>query len=179
MSSQDVQIKETDSIRVFHQKFGDFLESFNEHILQLQQEVHKKLDELTQIKQDIKKEREKLDEEIYQARQARDNSYSCGTNKVYHRPDGTKYTEFVPDKKHIAQCQETLDHLSGHVYHVAQTNASFAHSKYMLANQIVENIDLRTKKIRTSFQNYVKNGQKYLSKAVMYIDQYKEGKTKV
>ena len=93
MNNQDVQVNETDSIRVYNQKFGDFLESFNEHIFQFQQAVHKKLEELGQIKQDIKKEREKLDEEIHQARQARDNSYSCGTNKVYKRPDGTKYTE--------------------------------------------------------------------------------------
>ena len=178
MNSQDVQVKEVDSIRVYNQKFGEFLESFNEHLYQLQQAVHKKLDELTQIKQDIKIEREKLDEEIHQAKRVLDDSYNYGSYETCYRADGSSYTEFIPDYNYISQCQDNLDHLIGPVYHNVQICEGLANNRLMQATQISNMIEQRTNSFNSSFQNYVRRGQQYLEKVILYIDQYKDNNLK-
>jgi len=172
MNSQDVQVREVDSIRVYNQKFGEFLESFNEHLHQLQQAVHKKLDELTQIKEDIKIEREKLDEEIHQAKLVLEDSYNYGSYETYYREDGNSYTEFIPDYDYISQCRDKLDHLKG-VYHNAQVCEGLAHKKLIQATQVSNMIEHRSNTFNSSFQNYVRRGQQYLEKVILYIDQYK------
>jgi len=178
MAENEVQVKEVDAIRVYNQKFGNFHESFSEHLQQLRQALLAKLDELSQIKREIKKERERIDEEIHYAQQRYDNSYNYGSYKTYYRPDGSSYTKFIPDYNYISQCRDRLDHLKGPIYHNAQNCEELAHNRLMQATQMVNIIEQKTDSINSSFQNYVKRGQQYLEKVILYIDQYKDNDLK-
>ena len=174
MAEQDVQVKEVDVIRAYNQKFGEFFVSFSEHLRQLQHALHEKLEEFQQIKRDIQKEREKIDEEISQARKDAQDAYDYGSYETYYRPDGSSHTVFKPDYDYIRQCRDKYEHLSGPVYHNAQHCEGIAHNRLMQATQIVNTIDQRTKTLNSSFQNYVERGRQYLDKVALYIDQYKE-----
>lgn len=174
MANQDVQIREVDVIRAYNQKFGEFYVSFSERLRQFRHALEAKLEELQQINQEIKSEREKIEEEIRQAKEKCEDSYNHGSYVTHRRPDGSRYSTFVPDYRYINQCRDECDHLCGPVYHHAQDCENHAHNRLVQATQIINMIEQQTDKISSSYQKYVERGQQFLDKAVQYIDSYKE-----
>lgn len=174
MANQDVQIKDVDAIRVYKQQFGDFYQSFSEHIHQLNNALHRKLEELQQIKTQLKREREALDEQIREAHQRSQNAYNVGSYRTYYRQDGSTHIEFEPDHNYIMQCRAEYEHLSGPVYYNMQNCAELIHNKLMRATVAVNLIEQKTNATNNTLQTYVENGKKFLDLAAQYIEQYKE-----
>ena len=173
MAEKEVQVKEVDVIRVYNQKFGDFNVSFCEHMNQFLHLLQDKLETLQQAKNDIKRERARIDEEISEARQRYSDSLNCGSYETRYKPDGSSYSTFVQDYDYIRQCREEYEHISSFIYHNAQICDSLAHNRMVQATEIVNMIQNRTTKIISSFQIYVQHGRQYLDKVVQYIEQYK------
>lgn len=157
MAEHDVQVKDIDAIRAYNQKFGDFYTSIHEHMRRLQQILQEKQEMLQQTMRDMKKEREKIDDDIRQARNKERDAYDSSDR----------------DDETIRKCREEREHLEGPVYHIAQTTEGLAHSKLMQSTQLIEGIINRTRKLDSEFQTYVSNGRAYLKKVEMYIDQYR------
>lgn len=157
MAEHDVQVKDIDAIRAYNQKFGDFYTSIHEHMRRLQQILQEKQETLQQTLRDMKKEREKLDDDIRQARNREEDAYNSS-----NRDDET-----------IRKCRDEREHLEGSVYHQAKTCEELGHSKLMQSTQLIEGMINRTRKLDTEFQTYVSNGRAYLKKVEMYIDQYR------
>ncbi len=155
MAEQDVQVKEVDVIRAYNKKFGDFLNSFSGHIHQLRQQLQEKREELQQMVRKIKKEKERVYEEKQEAYERMIEAYTQGA----HRDDYSLHDEY--------------EHLVS-VYHSVQNCAELGHARLTRAEQIINEIDSRTRKIETEFQKYVQQGRLYLDKVELYIDQYKE-----
>ena len=179
MSNQDVNVKEIDVIRLYNQKFGDFLVAITEHIHQLQQHLQEKQEKLQQVVQDIKKEKDKVEDEIRRAREQYDDAYNHGTYEIVHHIDGSTSTHFKPDYDYIYQCREKVEHMEGHVRHVVQQCKELGHHHLLRANQMFNEINSRSKKLENEFQNYVQQGRLYLDKVEQYIDQYKESELNV
>ena len=157
MAEQDVQVKDVDAIRTYNQKFGDFYTSIHEHMHRLQRILQEKQDMLQQALRDMKKEMEKIDDEIHQAKRREDDAYSGGAQ----------------NDDDIRKCREEREHLEGSVYHHAKTCKELGHSKLMQSTQLIEGIINRTRKLDSEFQTYVSNGRTFLKKAEMHIDQYR------
>ena len=157
MAEQDVQVKEIDVIKLYNKKFGDFYTSIHEHMHRFQHVLQEKQDMLQQTMRDMKKERERIDDDIRQARRRENDAISGGTQNA----------------DNIRKCREEREHLEGYVYHHAKTCEGFAHSKLLQSTQLIEGMINRTRKLDSEFQTYVSNGRSYLKKVEMYIDQYR------
>ena len=157
MAGQDVQVKDVDAIRAYTQKFGDFYTSFHENMQRLQHILQEKQEMLQQALRDMKKEREKIDDEIREARERERDAYDYGSQN---------YDE-------IRRCREEREHLEGYVFHHAKNCEGLGHSKLMQATQIIDSMIRRTRNLDSDYQTYVSNGQTFLKKAEMYIDQYR------
>ena len=179
MPKQDVQVKEVDVIRLYNQKFGDFIVSFSEHATQLQNTVKKIEEQLKQAVQEMKRELERIDDEVREARERAQDAYNCGSYEVVYQSDGNSYTQFVPDYDYIEKCRDEFEHLQGSIYHQAQTCHDLGQSKMAQADHLIYEICERTNKINSTFQMYVSQGQNFLNKVVQYIDQYKSDNLKV
>ena len=174
MSNQDVRVKEIDVVRLYNQKFGDFLVAFTEHIHQLQQHLQEKQEKLQQVVQDIKNEKEKVEDEIRRVREQYEDAFNHGTyERVYH-PDGSTSSYFKPDYDYIRRCREEKEHLESHVRLVVQQCAGEGHHHMSRADQMFNEMNSRSKKLDTEYQNYVQQGRLFLDKVEQYIEQYKE-----
>ena len=157
MANQDVQLNEVDVIRTYNQKFGDFYTSIHEHMRRLQHVLQEKQDMLQQTMRDMKREREKIDDDIRQARNREEDAYNSS-----NRDDET-----------IRKCRDEREHLEGYVYHHAKTCEELGHNKRMQSEQLIEGLINRTRKLDSEFQLYVSSGRSYLKKVEMHIDQYR------
>ncbi len=141
MSSQDVKVQEIDVIRLYNQKFGDFLVAITEHIHLLQQRLQEKQEELQQVVQDIKEEKEKVEDEIRGACEQYEDAYNHGTYETVRHPDGSTSSHFKPDYEYIRRCREEKEHLEGHVRHVVQQCAEEGHHHLLRAVQMYNELN--------------------------------------
>lgn len=157
MAEQDVQVTDIDAIRAYNQKFGDFYTSIHEHMLRLQHVLQEKQEMLQQALRDIKREREKIDDDIRQAKNRERDAYDSSNG----------------DYDTLRKCREEREHLEGPVFHQAKSCEGVAHSKLMQSTQLIEGMIYSTRKLDSDFQTYVSSGHSYLKKVEMYIDQYR------
>ena len=174
MAQHDVRVNEIDVIKIYNRKFGDFSVSFCGHMHDFRHGMREKLEEFQKVKQDIKRKRERIENEIRDARRKCEDSYNCGSWEIYNYPDGSCERVFEPDHDYIRQCREEYNQLKGPVYNNAQNCEELAHRRLMQATNIVSTIEQRINEIVSSFQNYVERGRMYLDKVEQYIEQYKE-----
>lgn len=156
MAKQDVEVSKVDVIKAYNRRFGDFRDAFSGHLHQLLDALNKRLENMHQMQEDIKREREILDEEIRVARQRLNDSFHSD------------------DDRYVFQCRQEYDHLTGHIYHNAQHCSLSAHSCNLSAKQSAGFIEYKTKALEQSFNTYISRGRQFLDKAVLYVEQYKE-----
>ena len=156
MAKQDVQVREVDVIKEYNRKFGEFQDTFIGHLHQLLKALHMKLENMQQMQEDIRRERELIDEEIRIAHQRWKDSYDSG------------------DDRFIFECRQEYDHLSGSICPHAQHCKEAAHNCNMSAKQSAGFIEYKTKFLEQSFQSYVSRGRQFLEKAAVYVEQYKD-----
>jgi hypothetical protein len=174
MKDQEVYIKDVEAIAEFKQKFGDFYQSFEEHIHQFTVALRQHIEKLEDVKQQIRREREQLDDDISNAYNVYRDSYNYGSYQTYYNPDGSSHSEFIPDYSYIAECRREYEHLSGNLYHQAQSCEGLAHSKLMQSHTYVNLIEQRIASAQHLIQTYVERGSKYLSNVEQAINEYKE-----
>jgi DNA repair exonuclease SbcCD ATPase subunit len=156
MANSDVDIKEVSMLRSYNQKFGEFGDTFQVSLLQLEEKMDDLLDEMERMVSDIESQMEQVESDI---------SY-------YSKAERDCYDAEQVDYHWVHYYREKKEHLQAFKVQLNQyTNE--AHHHLLRAKPFINQIKERLQKFRKNLPPFFERGKLFVSRAEQQILAYK------